>query len=339
VHGSFRKYLGDGDSPRFSRWRSANRRLHNHFLPSKPRRCSRLSKPWTLLSRIIRPYVLPGKVRAAEAGVGLARTNYLPRADMVWQANRATDNNITGLLLPQSIIAPISGPVPVSTSNQSAWEARRGCCFPGTSRFRISRAKVDAARAAQSRVAAEASLTRLDVSIATVNAYMTLLAAEQTVRAAEADMQRRQEFSKSVHVLVDNQLRLAQTLREPMPTWHERESIWQERGNKSQSAAPFSPNSGYRDSRVEIQEGGLLGGCPVHRQRPLPFQQIPQRRRSKHASKKRISGAYSGSLLLSKVLFAVLSLRTRKRFGSAGKFLGGSEGLAPTGPTGPRELW
>src|SRR5882724_3526598 len=38
------------------------------------------------------------RVRAAEAGVGLARTNYLPRADMVWQANRATDNNITGLL-------------------------------------------------------------------------------------------------------------------------------------------------------------------------------------------------------------------------------------------------
>src|SRR6187399_1683696 len=61
------------------------------------------------------------RVRAAEAGVGLARTNYLPRADVLWQANRATDNNITGLLLPQSIIAPISGPVPASTSNQSAW--------------------------------------------------------------------------------------------------------------------------------------------------------------------------------------------------------------------------
>jgi outer membrane protein TolC len=40
------------------------------------------------------------RVKAAEAGVGLARTNYLPRADMLWQVNRATDNNITGLLLP-----------------------------------------------------------------------------------------------------------------------------------------------------------------------------------------------------------------------------------------------
>src|ERR1700716_4275640 len=61
------------------------------------------------------------RVTAAQAGVGLARTNYLPRADVVWQTNRATDNNVTGLVLPQSIIAPISGPVPMATSNRSAW--------------------------------------------------------------------------------------------------------------------------------------------------------------------------------------------------------------------------
>src|SRR4029453_8807934 len=135
------------------------------------------------------------RVRAAEAGVGLARTNYLPRADVLWQANRATDNNITGLLLPQSVIAPISGPVPASPSNQSAWGSAAGLLFSGEPLdFGYRGAKVDAARAARKRVAAEASLTRLDVGIATINAYMTLLAAEQTVRAAEADVQRREEF-------------------------------------------------------------------------------------------------------------------------------------------------
>lgn len=56
------------------------------------------------------------RVNAAQAGIGLARTNYLPRADMIWQTNRATDNNIAGLVLPQSIIAAISGPVPATTS-------------------------------------------------------------------------------------------------------------------------------------------------------------------------------------------------------------------------------
>ena len=148
------------------------------------------------------------RVKAAQAGIGLARTNYLPRADMLWQTNRATDNNVTGLLLPQSIIAPISGPVPVSVSNQSAWGSAAGLLFSWEPfDFGYRGAKVDAARAARGQAAAEASLTRLDVAFATVNAYLTVLAAQRTVRAAEADVQRRGTFDKNVHVLVDNQLR------------------------------------------------------------------------------------------------------------------------------------
>src|SRR5260370_20978203 len=60
------------------------------------------------------------RVRAAQAGVGLARTSYLPRADMLWQTNRATDNNITGLLLPQAVIAPITGAVTLPPATQRA---------------------------------------------------------------------------------------------------------------------------------------------------------------------------------------------------------------------------
>src|SRR5258705_1681208 len=54
---------------------------------------------------------------AAQAGVGLARTSYLPRADMLWQTIPASDNNITGLLLSQSGNAPITGAVVLSPSN------------------------------------------------------------------------------------------------------------------------------------------------------------------------------------------------------------------------------
>src|SRR5260370_17059527 len=50
------------------------------------------------------------RVKAAEAGVGLARANYLPRADMLCQLNRATPNTITPSLLPHTIIPPITGP-------------------------------------------------------------------------------------------------------------------------------------------------------------------------------------------------------------------------------------
>src|SRR5213593_783026 len=50
------------------------------------------------------------RAQAAEEGIGVARTAYLPRLDMVWQENRATTNNVFGLLLPQSVVPSISGP-------------------------------------------------------------------------------------------------------------------------------------------------------------------------------------------------------------------------------------
>src|SRR5215471_2428475 len=46
---------------------------------------------------------------ASKEGVSLSRTGYLPRTDLLWQTNRATQNNIFGLLLPQSVVPPISG--------------------------------------------------------------------------------------------------------------------------------------------------------------------------------------------------------------------------------------
>jgi len=142
------------------------------------------------------------RLRSAEAGVTVARTSYLPRTDVLWQSNRATDNNITGLTLPNSVVAPITGPVPLATSNRSAWGSAGGLLFSWEPLdFGYRGARVDAARAVQNRASAEASLTRLDVGIATVNAYLTLLAAEQTVRAAEADVERRETFTKSVHAV------------------------------------------------------------------------------------------------------------------------------------------
>ena len=48
---------------------------------------------------------------AAQGGVSVARTAYLPRTDILWQTNRATANNVYGLLLPQGVVPSISGPV------------------------------------------------------------------------------------------------------------------------------------------------------------------------------------------------------------------------------------
>ena len=161
------------------------------------------------------------RVGAAQAGIGLAQTSYLPRADVVWQMNRATDTNITGSLLPQSIVdrfgaehllrSPLSRAIPTRRRGRCtavrrivrvaapAWGSAAGLLFSWEPvDFEYRGAKVDAARAVRDRVTAEASLTRLDVAVATVNAYLTMLAAQQTVHAAEADVQRRETFDKAV---------------------------------------------------------------------------------------------------------------------------------------------
>src|SRR5712691_1509773 len=204
------------------------------------------------------------RVNAAQAAIALARTNYLPRADMVWQTNRATDNNITGLLLPQSIIAPVSGPVSISPSNRSAWGSAAGLLFSWEPLdFGYRGAKVDAARASRNRATAEASLTRLDVAVATVNAYLTTLAAQQTVHAAEADVQRRETFDKAVRVLVDNQLRAgADASRADAELARARVNLARARQQEKISRAALADILGLPDTSVEVREGSFLGPLP-----------------------------------------------------------------------------
>jgi outer membrane protein len=145
---------------------------------------------------------------AAHAGIGLARTAYLPSANALWQGNRATRNNIFGLLLPQTVVPSISGPVLTSTSNRGAWGSAAGLLLswePFDLGYR--RAEVDVARANERVASAGVEISRLDVGAAAANAFLATVAAQQQVRAAQADVDRRQVFSRVVHTLVNNQLR------------------------------------------------------------------------------------------------------------------------------------
>lgn len=146
--------------------------------------------------------------QSAEAGVELARTNYLPRADMLWQQNRATRNNVFGLLLPQSVIPGISGPQLDSTSMSSAWGSAGGLMFSWEPfDFGLRKSNVELARAVGRQASANEALTRLDVSAAAADAFLTLLATEQTVEAAQANVERAETLARAVRALVQNQLR------------------------------------------------------------------------------------------------------------------------------------
>ena len=90
------------------------------------------------------------QVSAAAAGITLARTAYLPRADFLGQENRATHNNVFGLLLPQPIIPTISGPVLGTNSLHSVWgSAVGGLVSWEPFDFGLRKANVDVARASR----------------------------------------------------------------------------------------------------------------------------------------------------------------------------------------------
>lgn len=205
------------------------------------------------------------QVSAAQANVTLAKTNYLPRADMLWQGNRATRNNVFGLLLPQSVISPISGPVLASASNDSVWGSAAGLLFTWEP-FDFGRrgATVNAARAGQSFANSQVSVTRLDIAVAATTAFFNVVAARQRVTASKADVERRQVFANAVHSLVTNQLRPgADASRADADLARARVSLIQAEQAEAVGRAVLAEYLGLGANDVQINADSLLGNPPA----------------------------------------------------------------------------
>ncbi len=148
------------------------------------------------------------QVSAAAASINLARTSYLPHADFLGQLNRATHNNVFGMLLSQPVISPISGPVLSTNSSNTVWGSAAGLLISWEPfDFGLRKANVEAAQAVRDRTNAQAAVTRLQVATAAADAFLTILAAQETVTAAKASVERARVLNQSVETLVKNQLR------------------------------------------------------------------------------------------------------------------------------------
>jgi outer membrane protein len=148
------------------------------------------------------------QMNATAAGIELARTAYLPRVDALAQVNRATRNNVFGVLLPQSIVPPMSGPVIGSNNLGSVWGSAVGALVTWEPfDFGLRSASVAAAGATKARSEAVVKRSQFDVAAAAADAYLTLVAASETVKAAQAGVDRARTITRTIAAQVKAQLR------------------------------------------------------------------------------------------------------------------------------------
>lgn len=148
------------------------------------------------------------QIAAASAAIVRARTAYLPRIDALAQANRATRNNVFGILLPQNVIPSMSGPVIGSDNLGSVWGSAIGGLVTWEP-FDLGLRAANVAAANSARVVTEATEKRTEFEVAaeTADAYLTVVAAEETVRAAQAGVDRAEIILKTITAQVNAELR------------------------------------------------------------------------------------------------------------------------------------
>jgi outer membrane protein TolC len=203
---------------------------------------------------------------AADAGVGVARTAYLPRTDVVWQSNRATANNIYGLLLPQSVIPSISGPVLSTDNGRSAWGSAGGALFSWQPfDFGLRHAQVDVAKEGADAAKQSETLTRLDVALATANAYFDLAAAQQFAAVAKANVDRLQVFANSVAVLAKQELRPgADAAQADANLARARTQFIQAQTSVSVQRAVLATFVGLRPGQIDLNDTAFQQSVPEH---------------------------------------------------------------------------
>lgn len=148
------------------------------------------------------------QVAAAAAGIQLARTAYLPRVDAIAGVNRATRNSSFGLLLPSQVIASISGPVLGTNDLTNVWGSTAGFLASWEPfDFGLRQANVAAAQASRARAEASVARTQFELAAITADTFLTLLAAQEAVRAGQAGVDRTDVLIKIVDALVQAELR------------------------------------------------------------------------------------------------------------------------------------
>lgn len=204
------------------------------------------------------------QVAAAAAGIRLARTAYLPHVDATAGIDRATHNNVFTLLLPSQAIAPISGPVLGTNSLTSAWGSTAGVLVSWEPfDFGLRNANTAIAAAGRERAQAAAARTQFEIGTLAADAFLTVIAGQETVKAARAAVTRNDELFRQVVALVDSGLRPGvESTRTQGEQAAARIQLARAETALAQAQAAlelFIPN---KSIAFQLSEGNLLGVAP-----------------------------------------------------------------------------
>jgi len=270
--------------------------------------------------------------RAAYEAVGVAKTAYLPRTDILWQTDRATANNILGLTLPQSVVPSVTGSVLPADPTRSAWNSTGGALLSWQPfDFGARGAKVEVARQGSDAAKQASILSQLQVSANAGSAFFDLAAAEQLITVAQADVRRYESFDRAVHVLVDNTLRPgADASQADAQLALARNQLIQAETQAAVKRAALAEYLQAKSTEVEVDASGLFAAQPttdiattteaghpfVLQERALALEQ--------EAQKKFLDRSYVPVFSTSGVVFG-----RGAGTSSTGNFPGGTAGLAP----------
>ena len=205
------------------------------------------------------------QANAAHAGIRLARAQYLPSLSGVYQDSRATQNQVPGIWLPTAITPTVEGPVGNSSSGQSYWSSQAAALFSWEPfDFGLRPSEVAQAKSAEDKSNADLAVTRLQVATAVGNFFLTALATQQAVAAAQANVDRWQVFNQSIHTLVDNTLRPgADASRADAQLAVARTQLYQAQQVEQAALATLASLMGAAGSEIRLDSGRLLDLPPV----------------------------------------------------------------------------
>jgi outer membrane protein TolC len=203
-------------------------------------------------------------VSAARAGVTVARAQYLPFLTGVFQASRATQNQVPGVWLPTTITPTVEGPIGGS-SGQSYWGSQGAALFSWEPfDFGLRSATVGGARSAADKSTADLAVTRLQVATAVGNYFLTALGTHQAVVAAQANVDRWQVFAQSVHTLVENALRPgADASRADAQLAHAKTQFYQVQAAEQAALSALAALMGMAGNAIRLDAEKLLHLPPV----------------------------------------------------------------------------